>query len=80
LVRVHHAIVGVNTGQVDLADELNCGRLVGVVETAVHLDAVDAVLMNGLKREVLVTCEYIDLSLGVGRARVRSFVNPQELT
>lgn len=40
--------MGVHGGKVDLGYELNGGRLVGVVFVAVHLDAVDAVLVDRL--------------------------------
>ena len=51
LVGVDHAVVGVDARKVDLADELDCRRLIGVVGTAVHLYAVDAVLVDGLKEK-----------------------------
>lgn len=50
LVGVDDAVVGVDTGQVDLADELDRRRLVRVLGTAVHLDTVDTVLVDGMRR------------------------------
>lgn len=44
----HFAIVRVNTGQVDFADESDVGRRVGVFGTAVDLERVDAVLVHAL--------------------------------
>ena len=51
MVGVDHAVVGVDARKVDLADELDRRRLIGVVGTAVHLYAVDAVLVDGLKEK-----------------------------
>ena len=48
LLGVDGAVARVHAGQVDLADELDGGGLVGVLGAAVHLDAVDAVLVDGL--------------------------------
>lgn len=42
----------VNAGEVDLADELDGGGLVGIVIATVHFQAVDAVLVCGLQRDV----------------------------
>jgi len=53
LVRVDDAVGWVDTGQVDLADELDRRRLVRVLGTAVHLDTVDAVLVDGLNQDRL---------------------------
>lgn len=50
LVGVDDAVGGVDTGQVDLADELDRRRLVRVLGTAVHLDTVDTVLVDGLNQ------------------------------
>jgi hypothetical protein len=40
----------VDGGEVDLRDELDGRRLVGVLRAAVHLDAVDAIFVDGLAR------------------------------
>lgn len=48
LLGVDGAVARVDAGQVDLADELDDRGLVGVLGAAVHLDAVDAVLVDGL--------------------------------
>lgn len=48
LIRVDDAVPRVNTRQVNLADELNGGRFIRVFVAAVHLDTVDAVLMDRL--------------------------------
>jgi hypothetical protein len=40
--------VVVNAGKNDFCDELNSWGAVGIVEAAVDLDAVDAVLVDGL--------------------------------
>jgi hypothetical protein len=53
LAGVDDAVVGVNTGQVDLADELDRRRLVRVLGTAVHLNTVDTVLVDGLNQDRL---------------------------
>jgi hypothetical protein len=53
LARVDDTVVGVDTRKVDLADELDRRRLVGVFRTAVHLDTVDSVLVGGLKQRQL---------------------------
>lgn len=56
-LRVDDAVAGVDGGEVDLADELDGRGLVGVVVSAVHLDAVDAVLVNRLAiPHVLASC------------------------
>lgn len=46
----------VHGGQVDLRDELDGGGLVGVLLAAVHLDAVDAVLVDGLFGRYTLVC------------------------
>lgn len=51
MVGIDHAVVGVDAGKVDLADELDRRRRIGVFGTAVHLYAVDAVLVDGLKEK-----------------------------
>jgi hypothetical protein len=48
LFRVDDAVVGVDAGEVDLADELDGGGLVGIFFAAVHFQTVDAVLVCGL--------------------------------
>ena len=48
LVGVDLAVDLTDKGEVYARDELNCGGLVGVVLAASDLEAVDAVLMNGL--------------------------------
>lgn len=50
LLGVDNAVPRVDTGQVDLADELDLGWLIGVVLAAVHLEAVNAVFVDGLQR------------------------------
>ena len=45
---VDDAVAGVYGGEVDLGDELDGRGLIGVVVAAVHLDAVDAVLVDAL--------------------------------
>lgn len=42
--------MGVDAGEVDLADELDGGGFVGIVVAAVHFQAVDAVLVCGLQK------------------------------
>lgn len=42
------SISGVDTWQIDLADELDGRRLVGIFVATVHLERVDAVLVNTL--------------------------------
>lgn len=49
LARVDDTVVGVDTRKVDLADELDRRRLVGIFRTAVHLNAIDSVLVGGLR-------------------------------
>ena len=44
----HDAILGVDTGDVDLTDELDGRWLVGVLVTAVHLEGVDSVFVDTL--------------------------------
>lgn len=46
--RVDNAVARVDAGQVDLADKLDGRRLVGVRFAAMHLDTVDAVLVDRL--------------------------------
>lgn len=48
LIGVDYAVARVDTRQVNLANELNGGRLIGVFVAAVHLDTVDAVLVDRL--------------------------------
>lgn len=48
LGRVHRAVALVDARQVHLAHELDLRRLIGVVRAAVHLDRVDAVLVDAL--------------------------------
>jgi hypothetical protein len=50
LLGVDDAVAGVDAGQVDLADELDGGRLIRVLVAAVHLDAIDSVLVDGMGR------------------------------
>lgn len=50
--RVDDAVARVDARQVHLADKLDSGRLIGVLLAAVHLDAVDAVLVYGLGKEL----------------------------
>lgn len=50
LLGVDEAVARVDTGEVDLADEPDGRRLVGVLVAAVHLYRVDAVLVDGLPR------------------------------
>jgi hypothetical protein len=45
----NHAISWVDARQVDLADKLDGGWLVGVLVAAVHLEGVDSVLVHALK-------------------------------
>ena len=59
LARVDKAVTGVYAGEVDLADELDGRGLVGVLGAAVHLDAVDAVLVDGLNNEGLLKLRQI---------------------
>lgn len=49
LPRIDDAILGVDAGEVDLADELDGGGLVGVFLAAVHFEAVDAVFVGRLQ-------------------------------
>lgn len=51
LLRVDDAVMGVDTGKVNLADKLDGRGFVGVFRAAVHLEAVNAVLVNGLCKE-----------------------------
>lgn len=46
---IDDAVLGVDAGEVDLADELDGRRLVGVLFAAVHFEAVDAVLVGRLQ-------------------------------
>lgn len=46
---VDDAVLGIDAGEVDLADELDGGGLVGVLFAAVHFEAVDAVFVGGLQ-------------------------------
>ncbi len=46
---VDDAVLGVDAGEVDLADELDRGRLIGVFLAAVHFEAVDAVFVGRLQ-------------------------------
>lgn len=50
---VDEAVARVDAWEVDFGDELNGGRLVGVLITAVHFEGVDAVFVDGLKREMV---------------------------
>lgn len=45
----------VDAGEVDLADELDGGGLVGILFAAVHFQAVDAVLVCGLQKAIGVS-------------------------
>lgn len=49
LARVDLAVSRVDAGQVDLVDELDLRRLVRVLVAAVHLERVDAVLVDALE-------------------------------
>lgn len=51
---VHHAVLLVDTWQVDLADKFDGGRRIGVLVTAVHLDGVNSVLVYTLQYARLV--------------------------
>jgi len=42
----NHAVFWIDTGQVDFSFELDDRWLVGILITAVHLEAVDSVLVN----------------------------------
>ena len=46
-----------DTGEVDLADEVDDGRLLGVFVAAVHLELVDSVLVISLVREQQLATE-----------------------
>lgn len=46
---IDDAVLGVDAGEVDLADELDGGGLVGVFLAAVHLEAVDAIFVGRLQ-------------------------------
>lgn len=48
LRRVDDAVARIDAGEVHHADELDRGRLIGVLVTAVHLDRVDSVLVHTL--------------------------------
>jgi hypothetical protein len=45
-----------DTGEIDLADEVDNGGLFGIVGAALHLEFVDAVLVVALCRPMLVGC------------------------
>lgn len=67
-VLVDKAVLGADTGQVDLADEVDQGRLFRVVRSAVHLELVDAVLVVALGIEqAMVSFE----SGGIGLSELR---------
>jgi hypothetical protein len=44
----NHAISWVNARQVDFADELDGGWLIGILVAAVHLEGVDSILVDAL--------------------------------
>ena len=44
----------VNARQVDFADELDGGWLIGILVAAVHLEGVDSVLVDALKKHLSV--------------------------
>lgn len=50
LLGVDDAITRVHARQIDLANELYRGRLIGVVGTAMHLEGVDSVLVDALSK------------------------------
>lgn len=47
-ILVHPTVARVHAWEVDLADEVDLGRLLGVVGAALHLELVDAVLVVSL--------------------------------
>jgi hypothetical protein len=48
----NHAISWVNARQVDFADELDGGWLIGILVAAVHLEGVDSILVDALKKHL----------------------------
>lgn len=64
------SVLGVHAREVDLADELDGGGVVGVALVAVHRDTVDAVLVGGLlssvnrvSRVIDTCCEFFDVAV-----------------
>jgi hypothetical protein len=49
-----HAISWVNARQVDFANELDSGWLIGILVAAVHLEGVDSVLVDALRKHLSV--------------------------
>ena len=57
-MRTNHAVSWINARQVDLRLELDSRRLVRILLTAVHLNAIDTILMNTLRHHSqLPVCE-----------------------
>ena len=52
--RIYDTVSRVDTREVDLVDELDSRRFVGVLIAAVHLQGVDSVLVNALPKTSLV--------------------------
>jgi hypothetical protein len=50
------SVLLVHAGKVDLGNEMDTGRLVGVVGAAVDLETVDTVLMRTLWRTLGLSC------------------------
>lgn len=52
LLGVDDAVTGINAREVDLANELNRRRFVGIVRPAVHPYGVNAILVYALRKSV----------------------------
>jgi len=47
---INHAILRINTREIDLADELDDGWLIGIFVIAMHFKRIDSVFMYAMRR------------------------------